>query len=162
MTTAKPSGTPGAAAAHCYAALAYRAEIGLRHQLSRAARRRGWSPAVLPYPGYGGHGRVRVLGRVLLAPAGTHPAARRGVPGWQRLLTLELPDVDVEVDVADERVTTRSDEAGLLDVTLDAAPRPAPAAARLTVGPAAPRRRCTSPRTPLISASSATSTTPSG
>lgn len=114
-------------------ALAYRVETGLRRRLSRRARDRGWTPAVLPYPGYGGHGRVRVLGRIVLAPVGTDPAARRGIPGWQRLLTLELPDVDVEVSVGGQSTTARSDEAGLLDVTLTSSPSAGPAEAVLAV-----------------------------
>lgn len=115
-------------------ALAYRAETGLRRWLSRLAVSRGWTPAVLPYPGYGGQGRLRVLGRVLLAPASTDPAARRGLPGWQRLLTLELPDVEVDVAVAGRKVTVRSDEAGLVDVALDASPDAGPVEATLTAG----------------------------
>lgn len=115
-------------------ALAYRAETGVRRRLSRRALDRGWTPAVLPYPGYGGHGRVRVLGRVVLAPAGTDPASRRGVPGWQRLLTLELPDVDVDVAVAGQRTTVRSDEAGLVDVTLLSSPAAGPVEATLSAG----------------------------
>jgi len=75
---------------------------------------------VLPYPGYGSGGRVRVLGRVLLTPAGAHPEERRrAVPGWQRFLTLESPGTDVEVEVAGRRTVARSDDDGLLDVTLD-------------------------------------------
>lgn len=115
-------------------ALAYRAETGLRRRLSRLAERRGWTPAVLPYPGYGGQGRLRVLGRVLLAPASTDPAARRGLPGWQRLLTLELPEVEVVVAVAGQQVTARSDEAGLVDVTVDATPAQGRVEATLTAG----------------------------
>ena len=89
---------------------------------------------MLPYPGYGGHGRVRILGRVLLAPAATDPAARRGLPGWQRLLTLELPDEPVHVAVDGQEVTVRSDQAGLVDVTLEASPAAGPVEATLTAG----------------------------
>ena len=34
----------------------------------RRARRRGQKPTVTPFPGYGGPGWVRVLGRVLIVP----------------------------------------------------------------------------------------------
>ncbi|HEV7726934.1 MAG TPA: phosphatase domain-containing protein [Modestobacter sp.] len=99
--------------------LARRADDAVRSVLSRVARRRGWTPAVLAHPGYGSGGRVRVLGRVLLAPPGAHPEERRAVPGWQRFLTLESPHSEVEVEVAGQRHRVRSDADGLVDVTLD-------------------------------------------
>jgi phosphatidate phosphatase APP1 len=100
-------------------ALARRGDTSLRDLASRLARRAGWTPAVLAHPGYGSGGRVRVLGRVLLAPAGTHPEDRREVPGWQRFLTLESPGAEVAVEVAGQRTVVRSDDDGLIDVTLE-------------------------------------------
>jgi phosphatidate phosphatase APP1 len=102
-----------------FPALARRGDTSLRDLASRLARRAGWTPAVLAHPGYGSGGRVRVLGRVLLAPAGTHPEDRRGVPGWQRFLTLESPGAEVAVEVAGQRTVVRSDDDGLIDVTLE-------------------------------------------
>jgi phosphatidate phosphatase APP1 len=99
--------------------LGRRVDVALRDLLSRIARRAGWTPAVLAHPGYGSGGRVRVLGRVLLAPRVLHPEDRRAVPGWQRFLTLESPGEEVVVEVAGQRHVVRSDADGLLDVTLD-------------------------------------------
>jgi phosphatidate phosphatase APP1 len=101
--------------------LVHRGDAAVRHLLSRAAHRRGWTPAVLAHPGYGSGGRVRVLGRVLLAPPDTHPEDRRAVPGWQRFLTLEAPHAPVTVEVAGVRRTVASDADGLVDVTLEVA-----------------------------------------
>jgi phosphatidate phosphatase APP1 len=101
-----------------FPALARRGDAAFRALASRLARRAGWTPAVLVHPGYGSGGRVRVLGRVLLAPAGTHPEDRRAVPGWQRFLTLESPGTEVSVEVAGQRSVVRSDDDGLIDVTL--------------------------------------------
>jgi len=101
-----------------FPALARRGEAALRELLSRRARRAGWTPSVLAHPGYGSGGRVRVLGRVLLAPVGTHPEDRRAIPGWQRFLTLESAGTEVEIEVAGQRSRVRSDDDGLLDVTL--------------------------------------------
>jgi phosphatidate phosphatase APP1 len=99
--------------------LARRGDSALREALSRVARRRGWTPAVLAHPGYGSGGRVRVLGRVLLAPPAAHPEARRAVPGWQRFLTLEAPRTEVTIEVAGVVRTARADDDGLVDVTLE-------------------------------------------
>ncbi|SCX38089.1 Phosphatidate phosphatase APP1 [Klenkia marina] len=100
---------------------AYRFETGLRDLASRVARAFGWTPVAIAYPGYGSGGRVRVLGRVLLAPAGTHPESRLRIPGWQRFLTLEAPRTEVVVEVAGTRRRLTSDDDGLLDAVLPAA-----------------------------------------
>ncbi|MCZ2822680.1 DUF2183 domain-containing protein [Modestobacter sp. VKM Ac-2977] len=120
--------------------IAYRLENGLRDQLARVARRRGWHPAALTFPGYGASGRARVLGRVLLAPVGTDPGARRDIPGWRRFLTLEEPGGEVEIALGDVRHTARSDAAGLVDVTLDVALPPGPAQVELRVPGREPAR----------------------
>ena len=99
-------------------ALARRADAAIRELASRAARRAGWTPAVLAHPGYGSGDRVRVLGRVLLAPRSARPADRRPVPGWQRFLTLESAGTEVAVEVGGLRTVVRSDDDGLIDVTL--------------------------------------------
>ena len=99
-------------------ALARRADAALRDLASRGVRRAGWTPAVLAHPGYGSGGRVRVLGRVLLAPPGARPAERRAVPGWQRFLTLESAGTEVVIEVGELRSVVRSDDDGLVDVTL--------------------------------------------
>ena len=102
-----------------FPALARRADGAARDLASRAARRAGWTPTVLAHPGYGSGGRLRVLGRVMLAPPGAHPGERRaGRPGWQRFLTLESPGTKVVVEVAGDRTVVRSDDDGLIDVTL--------------------------------------------
>ena len=93
--------------------------VAPRASRSRLARRAGWTPAVLAHPGYGSGGRVRVLGRVLLAPAGDPSGGPPGGPGWQRFLTLESAGAEVAVEVAGRRTVVRSDDDGLVDATLD-------------------------------------------
>jgi phosphatidate phosphatase APP1 len=112
-------------------AAAYRVKARLNRTLSSAARRRGWTTAALGYPGYAAAGRARVRGRLLLAPAGTDPSARRDIPGWRRLLTLEQPHGEIDVTLGGSRVRARADEAGLVDVTLTAALPPGRAMALL-------------------------------
>lgn len=59
---------------------AYRVETVVRDLLADLVRRQGWASAALAYPGHGGGGRVRVLGRYCWrrpartrAPDGTCP-----------------------------------------------------------------------------------------
>ncbi|WP_411721620.1 App1 family protein [Mycetocola sp.] len=99
-------------------AVAYRAETGVRDWLARRAVGRGWTPAVIPYSGYASANIARVLGRVVLAPASVDPAARRGIPGWRRLLTLECPGTEVQIEFSGVTLTVTSDEAGIIDARL--------------------------------------------
>jgi phosphatidate phosphatase APP1 len=114
-------------------AAAYRVQTRVNEILSERARRGGWTTAALGYPGYAAQGRARVRGRLLLAPAGTDPNARRNIPGWRRLLTLEQPHGEIDVGLGGTRVRARADEAGLIDLTLSVELRPGPAAALLHV-----------------------------
>src|SRR3954453_9863370 len=118
-TSADPPDCWQAAGGVPWPRLRRRADVALRDLLSRIARRAGWTPTVLAHPGYGSGGRLRVLGRVLLAPRVLHPEERRAVPGWPRFLTLESPGAAVTVEVAGQQHRVRSDDDGLLDVTLD-------------------------------------------
>ena len=112
---------------------AYRLKAGLDRVLSERARRRGWTLTALAYPGYAASGRARVRGRLLLAPAGTDPNARRDLPGWRRLLTLEQPSGEIDISLGGVRVRARADEAGLIDVGIPVELPPGPAEALLHV-----------------------------
>ena len=121
---------PASWSLHAVAA-AYRVKTRVNRVLSGLARRRGWTTAALGYPGYAAQGRVRVRGRLLLAPPGTDPDARLDIPVWRRLLTLEQPHGEIDVTVGGTRARARADEAGLIDLTVPAELRPGPAAALL-------------------------------
>jgi phosphatidate phosphatase APP1/phosphatidylserine/phosphatidylglycerophosphate/cardiolipin synthase-like enzyme len=101
---------------------AFRLKVRSDEMMSEVARRRaGWTTAAIATPGYGGNGRARVLARLLLAPPGTDPGARRDdVPGWRRLLTLEQPHGEIDISLGTTRARARADEAGLIDLTVDA------------------------------------------
>ena len=90
------------------------ARKGLAHLLTRL----GWRPALLPYSGYADAERGRVLARVVLAPASADPAGRRGIAAWRRLVTLERPSVEVEIEVGGITTTAVSDEQGILDAAV--------------------------------------------
>ena len=113
--------------------VAYVVKTRVNRTLSNRVRGRGWTVTALGYPGYAAQGRARVRGRLLLAPAATDPNARRDIPGWRRLLTLEQPHGEIDVSLGDARVRARADEAGLLDVTIPVELPPGPAAALLHV-----------------------------
>ncbi|MGJ9373856.1 App1 family protein [Nesterenkonia sp. CF4.4] len=89
---------------------------------------------MIPYSGYASGDHARVLGRVVLAPASVNPAARRGISGWRRLLTLESPGTEVSIKLGGTTTAVTSDEAGIIDarVTLDAALEPGTATALLS------------------------------
>lgn len=112
---------------------AYRTETGIRDWLARRAASRGWTPAVIPYSGYASAQHARVLGRVVLTPASVDPAARRGISGWRRLLTLESPGTEVTVELCGTTTTVTSDSAGIIDaqLALDSPLEPGTAEAQL-------------------------------
>jgi phosphatidate phosphatase APP1 len=112
---------------------AYRVQTRINQRLSERARRRGWTVTALGYPGYAAQGRARVRGRLLLAPAGTDPNARRDIPGWRRLMTLEQPHGEIDITLAGARVRATADEAGLIDVVVPVELPPGTAAALLHV-----------------------------
>ena len=116
-------------------ATVYRAETTARDGFARLASTRGWTPAVLPYPGYASGASVRVLCRVVLAPPSFDLEERRGMRGWRHLLTLEHPHTDVRIAVGDVSVTATTDASGLVDVQvdLDRPLEPGTASARLEV-----------------------------
>ena len=104
--------------------------------LARLLRRRGWTPRVLPYAGYGTDGWVRVLGRVLLCPPGARERELRDLAagrGWRRFLSAPVAGVDVEVTVAGRTAHVTSTRGGYLDHVLDADLPAGPTTATLTV-----------------------------
>jgi phosphatidate phosphatase APP1 len=88
--------------------------------LDRVLRRRGWTPRVLAYTGYGTDGWVRVLARVLLAPPDTREREFQAGRGWRRFVSAKAIDARVAVGLGNrthEVVTTRG---GYVDVVLPA------------------------------------------
>jgi phosphatidate phosphatase APP1 len=98
--------------------ITYVAVTEVRKRLARLLTRLGWRPALLPYSGYADAEQGRILARVVLAPASVDPARRRGIAAWRRLLTLERPSVEVEIELGGTTTTAVSDEQGILDATI--------------------------------------------
>jgi hypothetical protein len=126
---------------------AARIEDALNRTAATLLRRRGWTPRVLPYTGYGscptpqgepaGAGWVRVLGRVLLSPPGVTDFGERSVRGWRHFVSAKLAGVPVTVRVGDVQHVTQSSRGGYVDTVVPAALPPGWATAVLSV-PGAP------------------------
>lgn len=88
----------------------------------RRARARGQRPTVTAFPGYGGEGWVRVLGRVLIVPP-RKPRSREeyaSVRGWRSFVSVPVADADVTVTIAGQTHTVRADRGGVVDVVVPA------------------------------------------
>ena len=102
-------------------------------------RQLGRPAQVRVFPGYGVEGRVRVLGRVVVAgPAALDPEVARPST-WQVLrtnlrqyLTTEVPSARVRVECGGQRTEVRADREGYVDAVLDAPLRPGPHEVRMT------------------------------
>jgi len=114
----------------------FRSGRARRDVLASFLARRGWTSAVLPYPGYARGGSTRVLARVVLAPPGRQPSEVRGVTAWHRLVTLQRSRVDVEVTAEGQAEVhrVRSGPGGFVDATLPWALEPGERTVVLRVG----------------------------
>ncbi|MBN7792296.1 App1 family protein [Microbacterium esteraromaticum] len=111
--------SPAAAAKiHWFARLEHRIHVWRE----RRARRRGRSVTVVPFPGYGGSGWVRVVGRVLIVPPS--PASRRpervGVRGWRSFASIPISFASVRVQIGGRSHDVVADRGGVIDTVLEA------------------------------------------
>jgi phosphatidate phosphatase APP1 len=95
-------------------------------------RRRGWSPRVIAYTGYGADGWVRVMARALLAPPDTRNRELRLGRGWRRFLSAAAAGVRITVEVGGRRHEVVTGRGGYVDAVLHADLPPGWAEARLT------------------------------
>ncbi|WP_432546516.1 App1 family protein [Kineococcus sp. SYSU DK004] len=98
---------------------AARVEEAVKGVVGSRLRRRGYHTRVVAYPGYGGPGWVRVLGRVLLGreaeEAERAAAERAAVRGWRNFLTVPVSDQEVRVRVGGQELRLSTDRGGYLD-----------------------------------------------
>ncbi|HRN29119.1 MAG TPA: DUF2183 domain-containing protein [Terrimesophilobacter sp.] len=92
------------------------------HRYRRAVKR-GRTPVVIPYTGYGTPAWTRVLGRVVLAkpvPAGrTGADARyRKIRGWRSFMSISVGGAATTVTINGEPFTVTTDRGGVIDTTL--------------------------------------------
>lgn len=101
-----------------WARRAVAAEDRFHRWRERRARRRGLSPVVIPYSGYGGQGWIRVLGRVLLAAPDTDRPGPSTIRGWRSFTSIPVADALVTVTAGGQEFTVQADRGGVVDVDL--------------------------------------------
>ncbi|KQR93033.1 MAG: DUF2183 domain-containing protein [Microbacterium ginsengisoli] len=88
----------------------------------RRARRRGLTPVVAAFPGYGGADWVRVLGRVMIVPPASRAsrASYTGVRGWRSFAAVPIAHARVEVLIDGAAHEVTADAGGVVDVVVPA------------------------------------------
>ncbi|MCU1549601.1 MAG: synthase [Glaciihabitans sp.] len=87
------------------------------------ARKRGLTPTVIPYSGYGSSGWVRVLCRVLLTrPAGAEEAEKaryRSIRGWRSFTSVPVNHTEVTIIAGGREFRVTTDRGGVVDTRVD-------------------------------------------
>lgn len=85
------------------------------------ARRRGRSASVLPFPGYGGTGWVRIVGRVLIVPPRRRTATGEfaSIRGWRSFVGIPVSFAAVQVTIGGRTHDVIADRGGVVDTVLD-------------------------------------------
>lgn len=88
----------------------------------RRARKRGKTATIAPFPGYGGEGWVRVLGRVLIVPPRprTETGEYASVRGWRSFVGIPVGFASVRVTIDGRTHEVVTDRGGVLDAVLEA------------------------------------------
>jgi phosphatidate phosphatase APP1 len=99
-------------------------------RLASVLHARGWGTRIVPFTGYGSVAQLRVLSRVVLSrdrppeepEEQTYAARLRAVEletrGWRAFIAAPAMDEPVTIRVEDRLVTTRTDRAGHIDLTV--------------------------------------------
>lgn len=105
--------------------LAARFEDRLHDFRERRARKRGLTPTIIPYTGYGSPGWVRVLGRVLLTKPSADGVSRyKKIRGWRSFTSVPVNHVVVTVRIGSVEAQVTTDRGGVVEarLTVDLAP----------------------------------------
>ncbi|MFT4157990.1 MAG: DUF2183 domain-containing protein [Microbacterium sp.] len=86
------------------------------------ARRRGRTATIVPFPGYGGPGWVRVVGRVLIVPPQRHTKTGELaiVRGWRSFVGIPVSFAKVSVRIGESAYDVIADRGGVIDAVIDA------------------------------------------
>ena len=86
----------------------------------RRARKRGLTPVVMPYTGYGSTTWVRVLSRVLLArPEAADDMRYRKIRGWRSFTSVPVGDITVLVGIDGAEHPVTADRGGVVDEVIE-------------------------------------------
>ena len=88
----------------------------------RRARRRGMTATIAPFPGYGGPGWVRVVGRALIVrpPKKTETGDYASVRGWRSFIGIPVAFAQVSISVGGQHFEIVADRGGVLDTRIEA------------------------------------------
>ncbi len=118
------TGSP-AAAAEPIIHLAARLEDSFHDFREKRARKRGLTPTVIPYTGYGTPGWARVLCRVLLTkPSEPGKPRYRNIRGWRSFTSVPVNDVPVTISIGGIEQPVTADRGGVVDVRLEVELKP--------------------------------------
>ncbi len=99
--------------------LAARIEDWVHERREKRARKRGYTPAVIPYTSYGAPGWVRVLCRVLLTkPSADGAVQYKKIRGWRSFTSVPVNDVAVTIRVGEAEHRVVADRGGVVDHVL--------------------------------------------
>ena len=109
---------PSALRIHWFARLEHRFHVWREGR----ARRHGRTATILPFPGYGGPGWVRVVGRVLIVPPQrrTKDGELASVRGWRSFVGIPVSFAAVDVHIGDETHHVVADRGGVIDMRISA------------------------------------------
>ncbi len=100
---------------------AARLEDRIHRFRERRGRRRGLVPTIVPFPGYGGDGWVRVLGRVVLVKPGRRaPDRYTSIRGWRSFTSVPVGAAEIRVQAGDVEQVIRADRGGVIDARVEA------------------------------------------
>jgi phosphatidate phosphatase APP1 len=110
--------SPSAARIHWFARLEHRLHVWREGR----ARRRGRTATIVPFPGYGGPGWVRVVGRVLIVPPqrSTKTGEPASVRGWRSFVGIPVSFAKVTVHIGQATHHVVADRGGVIDAVIDA------------------------------------------
>lgn len=106
-------------------------EDAIKARVADRLTERGWRHKIIAYTGYGSAGFLRVLARVVFTRTPEEAAAAdveatteelenadEETRGWRAFVTAPAVDVPVAVRLGDREIMTRTDRAGLVDLTI--------------------------------------------
>src|SRR5690606_18125561 len=113
---------------------AARLEDRIHRFRERRGRRRGLIPTIVPFPGYGSDGWLRVLGRaVLVKPGRRAPDRYTNIRGWRSFTSIPVRDAEIQVRVGDVEHVIHADRGGVIDARVEARLAPGWGSALLTL-----------------------------